>query len=142
VNACARVVGPDGLSLGAAPGFAAAHVQIVGRNDVVFVLEGPTRADGLWWWKVATRNNVQGWGNNDHMLPFTGDCFGLNAAGTPIPTIVSSGASGAGAVTPTLAAQSQLPDTGASSAPIIFAGALALIILFVGLIRRRTQGTI
>jgi hypothetical protein len=50
--------------LGDAPGFSANYVQTVGRDDIVLVMAGPERADGLWWWRVATRTGVVGWGSN------------------------------------------------------------------------------
>ncbi len=128
VSACAQVVGPQGISLGDAPGFAANHVQIAGRDDVVFVTEGPQRADGLWWWKVTTGGNVTGWGINDHLTPFSGECFGLAGGGPAIP----AAATAAGR-------QSQLPATGAGDVASIFAGALAVLLLVAGLMRRRGQ---
>jgi LPXTG-motif cell wall-anchored protein len=141
VNACSRVVGPDGLSLGDAPGIRANHVQIVGRDDVVFVTAGPERADGLWWWRVTTNTGVVGWGNNDHMLPFSGECFGLIAASataaqaaTVLPAI---GSGAAAAVTP--GGQAQLPSTGIPSGGLVAAGALVGVLLVAGLVRRRSQ---
>jgi LPXTG-motif cell wall-anchored protein len=126
------------LSLGDGPGFSADHVQIVGVDDIVFVTEGPQRADGLWWWKVTTRVGVAGWGINDHLLPFSGECFG--GAGSSAPPIAASPTllSAAG----TSPGQSQLPATGAGSDGLIFAGVLVFVLLVVGLARRRSQGTI
>ncbi|HEY4689844.1 MAG TPA: LPXTG cell wall anchor domain-containing protein [Anaerolineae bacterium] len=147
-NACARVVGAQGLVLGDAPGFSANHVQIVGRDDIVFVTEGPQRADGLWWWKVTTRESVIGWGINDQILPFGGECFGLTGGLTPSPqptplTAVSSGAvSGVGATATLSGTQSQLPSTGSNNNGLYVAGALAVVLLVAGLVRRRSQGTV
>jgi len=128
VSACAQVVGPQGISLGDAPGFAANHVQVVGRDDVIFVTEGPQRADGLWWWKVTTRGNVMGWGINDHLTPFSGECFGLAGSAPAIATAATAAGR-----------QSQLPATGAGDVALIFAGALAVLLLVAGLLRRRGQ---
>jgi LPXTG-motif cell wall-anchored protein len=128
VGACAQTIGPQGVSLGDAPGFAANHVQIVGRDDVVFVAEGPQRADGLWWWKVTTRDGVAGWGINDHLAPFGGECFGLAGGGPAIATAVTVAGH-----------QAQLPATGAGDAALIFAGALVVLLLVAGLMRRRGQ---
>jgi len=136
IDACARVVGPQGLSLGDAPGFSANHVQIVGRDDVVFVTDGPQRADGLWWWKVTTREGVVGWGINDHLLPYGGECFGIAAAATTIstsPTPLPASVAGS---------QAQLPATGAGNDGLIFAGLLVVVLLVAGLVRRRSQGTV
>jgi LPXTG-motif cell wall-anchored protein len=82
---------------------------------------------------------VAGWGIDDHLAPFTGECFGTVATGTPVAPL---SAAAAAAVTP-LAGESQLPATGTGDAwPIVGAGALALILLAAGLLRRRNQGTI
>ena len=143
VNACARVVRPQGLSLGDGPGFGFHHVQIVGADDVVFVTDGPQRGDGWWWWKVTTRDGVVGWGINDHLAPLRGECFGLLGSGaatllappTPLPAaaiVVAATASG----------QGQLPATGSYDGGLIVAGALVVVVLVVGLIRRRSQGPI
>jgi LPXTG-motif cell wall-anchored protein len=136
VNACARVVGAEGLILGDAPGFSANHVQIVGRGDVVLVTAGPERADGVWWWRVATRTGVVGWGSNDQMLPQAGACFELTVA-TASPT--SSPTAKAG-ITATPGDQTgSLPSTGTNTAGLATAGILILVLVVVGLIRRRTQ---
>ena len=147
VNACARVVGAQGLILGSAPGFAAGHVQTVGRDDVVFVIAGPQRSDGLWWWQVNTRGGVIGWGINDQILPYAGECFGLVAAPPPsvLPAVtpVSSGAAApSGGATATTVAQSQLPNTGSDNSGLLFAGALTIVLLLAGLIRRRSQSAV
>lgn len=135
VNACARVVGAQGLILGDAPGFGANHVQIVGRGDVVLVTAGPERADGVWWWRVATRTGVVGWGSNDQLLPQAGACFELataTALATPPPTAMAG-------ITATPGGQAgSLPSTG-TSAGLVTAGILILILVVVGVIRRRTQ---
>lgn len=143
-NACARVVGAQGLILGDAPGFGANHVQIVGRDDVVFVTQGPQRADGLWWWKVTTRDNAVGWGINDQILPYAGECFGVTGeagATASAPTPLPAQAAGATA-TAAPSDQSQLPATGANSSGLILAGLLVIVLLVVGLVRRGSQGTV
>lgn len=145
VNQCARVAHPDGLNLGAAPGFAAAHIRMVGQDDIVFVKEGPARADSIWWWKVAARDGMQGWGDNDRMRPYAGACFGLSVS-TATPEGSRAAARPAsslnGSPTPTPVGQSELPATGMDGAALIFAGALAVVVLIAGLVRRRTQGTV
>jgi len=132
-NNCARVVRREGLNLGQGPGFDFGHVQIVGANDIVFVLEGPQRGDGLWWWKVVTRDGVAGWGINDHLLPETGACFGVTAVGAALagtPTHTATRASQAVA---------QLPATGLGDTWLWFAAALVAVLLVAGFIRRRNQ---
>lgn len=139
VNACSRVVRPDGLNLGDAPGFSSSHIQIVGLGEVVFVIDGPQRVDGLWWWRMRLRSGVVGWGIDDHLAPFTGECFGTAITETPAAPL---SAAAAVAVTP-LAGKSELPATGSGDAwPIVIAGVLAFTLLVAGLIRRRNQGTI
>jgi len=136
VNACARVVGAQGLILGDAPGFNANHVQTVGRDDVVLVTAGPERADGLWWWRVATRTGVVGWGSNDQLLPQAGACFGLTTA-TALPTPSPTAKAG---ITATPGGQAgSLPSTGTNAAGLATAGILILVLVVVGVIRRRTQ---
>jgi len=148
VNHCARVVRPDGLNLGQGPGLAFGHVQIVGLNGIVLVTDGPQRGDDLWWWKVITREGVAGWGINDHLSPYSGECFGsaatAPAAGaSPAPASPTALPAKVAAVSTTApGSQEQLPATGAGDGGLLFAGALATILLIVGLIRRRTQGTI
>ena len=136
VNACARVVGAQGLILGDAPGFGANHVQIVGRDDVVLVTAGPERADGLWWWRVTTQSGVVGWGINDQLLPYAGACFAPPTA-TAMPT--PSPAAGVGATATPVSQSGSLPSTGGNSSGLVYAGILIVILVVVGLIRRRSQ---
>ena len=146
VNRCARVVGPDGLNLGQGAGFGFGHVQIVGVNDVVFVTEGPQRGDGVWWWKVIARDGVTGWGINDHLMPHAGECFGGVAApavgAPPAVAAVTALPERAAAVSTTVSSsQEQLPATGGRDDGLLFAGALVMVVLVAGLIRRWTQRT-
>jgi LPXTG-motif cell wall-anchored protein len=135
VNGCARVIHPQGINLGQAPGFSAAHVQIVGQDDIVFVTQGPERADGLWWWKVTTRAGVVGWGIDDRLAPYTGVCAGS----APSPASASVAAASA---TPS-GSQGKLPATGGGDGGwLIAGGGLVAVLLIAGLIRRRTQRTI
>lgn len=146
VNAYARVVRPEGLNLGQGPGFDFGHVQIVGLNDIVFVLEGPQRGDGLWWWKLRTRDGVEGWGINDHIMPCSAEC--LAAAGISLTPAATFGAatplasSGSLAATATRAASGaqQLPATGIGDNWPWFAVALVAVLLGAGFIRRRSRG--
>ncbi len=145
VNRCARVVGPDGLSLNQGPGLTYGHVQTVGRNDIVLVTDGPQRSDGLWWWKVVTREGVMGWGINDHLSPYSGECFGdvtvaTASAPSAAPLLTVAPGNGVEVVATAPGSQDQLPATGARDEGLLFGGALiTAILLVVGLIRRRTQ---
>ena len=129
-------MGARGVSLGDAAGFGANHVQIVGRDDVVFVTAGPERADGVWWWKVTTQAGVVGWGINDDLLPHSGACFGLTAA-TFSPT--PSPAARAAAMATPGGKSGSLPSTGANTGGLVTAGVLIVILAVAGLIRRRNE---
>jgi LPXTG-motif cell wall-anchored protein len=131
------VVGPQGINLGQGPGFNFGHVQIVGRGDIVFVLEGPERGDDLWWWKVVTRDGVQGWGINDHLAPYSGACFAEATQVSAAPTVLSGQVAGtSGSTTQT---SGELPATGTNAGGVIAAGVLAIVLVVVGLLRRRNQ---
>lgn len=140
LNRCAQVVGPQGINLGQGPGFNFGHIQIVGRDDIVYVLEGPERGDDLWWWKVRTRDGVEGWGINDHLLPYSGACFVETTQVVIGPTVLPAQLGGASGST----AQSsggELPATGTNAGGVIAAGVLAVVLVVVGLLRRRNQNS-
>lgn len=134
VGNCVQSVGAEGVILGSGPGFDFGHVQIVNRDKIVFVLEGPERADGFWWWRVQTSDGVEGWGINDQMFPYNGACF-ASATATTVPATVFGAARG------TSGRVSELPSTGTNATGLIFAGALASVLVIVGLLRRRNQGS-
>jgi LysM repeat protein len=82
----AVVVKPNGLNLGDAPGFDASHLQIVGKGSRLCVIDGPVRADTLWWWKFRTEAGVEGWGVSDDVERRASDELCLAPAGTPTAT--------------------------------------------------------
>ena len=145
-SACAQVRGAQGLILGDAPGFSAHHVMSAGNDDIVFVTDGPQRADGYWWWKVITRDSRTGWGINDQIIPYTGECFAMAAGLMTTPgvqgTPIAGAAAGSSPAQSTAAASaSQLPSTGSGPGALLVGGALAVLLLAAGLIRRRRHGT-
>lgn len=138
VDNCARVVWPQGLSLNQGPGVGFGHVRLVPLDDIVFIIGGPERADGLWWWKARTRDGVEGWGINDHMKPHKGECFGLAAAVTGTPIVIGVTAQPGQLIqTAQPASGQELPATGVSGGWLAFGGALVVVLFVAGLIRRR-----
>lgn len=118
------VVKPEGIPLGAAPGFDAAHVQMALAGDQLCVIGGPVYVDTLWWWQFRTVQGREGWGISDGVALTSSQC-----------------AVGAAGRTPTPAARrtSALPDTGADFI-LLWAGVASVcLLLLVGLVRRRSM---
>ena len=61
LDAPARVVARQGLNVRETPG---THAKLVGRfapGTLVTVREGPTAADGYRWWRVESKQGLNGW---------------------------------------------------------------------------------
>ncbi len=88
VNGCVKSVGRDGVSLSTEPGFYKPHVQIAPRGAILQVLQGPERADTIWWWRLRTATGVEGWGNQDNITPDPGPCnFGAPTSFEQLPPV-------------------------------------------------------
>ncbi len=120
----AIVVRPE-LSLSSAPGFAAPHLQTLSQGSRVCVLEGPVRADELWWWKFRADEGTEGWGVGDNVEKTNEKC----AAGGAAPAVQPGAKRATGA----------LPNTGARVAYLAGAGLVGIgLLILVGVIRRRS----
>jgi LPXTG-motif cell wall-anchored protein len=128
------------VSLNQGPGLDTGHVRQIALNDILFVIDGPQRADDLWWWRLRTREGVEGWGLNDHLSPFSGECFG-SAAPAPVAgaSTVLPGQSGTPATRAAASQGQELPATGSNPSWLFFAGVLVLVLVVAGLVRRRAQ---
>ncbi len=119
-NGCVKSIGKDGVSLSTDPGFYKSHVQIVPVGDILFVVQGPARADNIQWWLLRTANGVEGWGNQDNVTPDPGPCVTAKATG--------------------ILAGKALPQTGSGVEGWFFlAFALAAVVIVVGIARRGLQ---
>ncbi len=108
VNGCVKSVGRDGVSLSTEPGFYKPHVQIAPRGAILQVLQGPERADAIWWWRLRTETGVEGWGNQDDITPDPGPCnFGAPTSVEQLPPVTAYGQ------LPPVSAYSQLPPVSA-----------------------------
>jgi hypothetical protein len=63
VNVLAKVTPPEGAKLKVRdkPSLAGAVLGELDQGAQVVILEGPTRADGLVWWRVDNRDRLAGW---------------------------------------------------------------------------------
>jgi LPXTG-motif cell wall-anchored protein len=126
INGCVRVADKNGLSLSTEPGFYQPHVQVVPHNEVLLVIDGPQRADQIWWWRLRTTQGVEGWGNQDLITPDVGPCapVGLSQIAAT-PQIISTG--------------QQLPKTGSGFEGWFLGGLLAAVLVLAGMLRRKFQ---
>jgi hypothetical protein len=119
-NGCVKSIGKDGVSLSTEPGFYKPHVQIAPVGDILWVVQGPVRADNIQWWLLRTATGIEGWGNQDNITPDPGPCVAGKAAGT--------------------LADKTLPQTGRGvEGQFFLALALAAVVIAVGIVRRRLQ---
>ncbi len=132
VNGCVQSVGKDGVSLSTDPGFFQPHVQIALRGDILFVVQGPVRADSIWWWRLRTNTGVEGWGNQDDITPDPGPCN----FGATVPPGATLGAPVQPGPTPGAAA---LPTTGSGMEWVFLALLLAAVLITADTWRRRLQ---
>lgn len=132
VNGCVKSVGKDGVSLSTDPGFFQPHVQIAPRGDILFVVQGPVRADSIWWWRLRTNTGVEGWGNQDNITPDPGPCnFGATVPPGATPGVVVQPGPTPGA--------SALPTTGSGMEWVFLAMLLAAVLITAATWRRRLQ---
>ncbi len=63
MNVLAKVTPPEGAKLKVRdkPSVAGAVLGKLDQGAQVVILEGPTRADGLVWWRVDNRERLAGW---------------------------------------------------------------------------------
>lgn len=128
VNGCVKSIGKDGVSLGTEPGFYQPHVQIAPRGDILLVVAGPVHADKVWWWRLRTNTGTEGWGDQDFITPDPGPCaFGGVAIASALPA------------SPQPAQASALPQTGSGTVWWPLAILLTVVVIIVGVIRRRLQ---
>jgi len=64
-----KVVRPAGLDVRKAPGFETEFIVTLAAGKILYVLDGPTRADSLAWIKV-TDGVTTGWGVQDQVVAF------------------------------------------------------------------------
>jgi hypothetical protein len=65
----ARIVRPDGLDVFQGAGFDQEFVTALGSGKLVYVLQGPVRANALSWIRI-TDGAVVGWGIQDHVVAY------------------------------------------------------------------------
>lgn len=119
-NGCVKSVGKDGVSLSTEPGFYKPHVQIAPVGDILFVVQGPVRADNIQWWLLRTAHGIEGWGNQDNITPDPGPCVAASATATLLDKV--------------------LPQTGSEVGWRFFlAFVLTAVVIAVGIARRRLQ---
>ncbi len=63
--------GPQGLSFRDAPGLQTQRLRYLPDSTVMRVVDGPSEADGLTWWKLQNLNdpNDVGWSAGDYLVP-------------------------------------------------------------------------
>ena len=64
-----KVVRPAGLDVRNAPGFETEFIVTLAAGKILYVLDGPTRADSLSWIKISD-GVTTGWGVQDQVAPF------------------------------------------------------------------------
>jgi len=62
-------VRPAGLDVLKEPGFDKEFVTTLAVDKIIYVLDGPTSVNSLWWIKV-TDGTTTGWGVQDHVVAF------------------------------------------------------------------------
>ena len=123
VSGCVKSIGKDGVSLSTEPGFYKPHVQIAPVGDILFVVQGPVRADNIQWWLLRTANGVEGWGSQDNITPNPGPCVPVKATSALV--------------------NKALPQTGSGAEGWFFlAFALAAVVIVVGIARRGLQAQV
>jgi len=62
--------GPQGLSFRREPGLQAERLKYLPEGVVLRVVDGPRDVDGLKWWKLQDRNNLNdiGWAAGDYLV--------------------------------------------------------------------------
>ena len=122
-SGCVKSIGKDGVSLSTEPGFYKPHVQVVAVGDLLFVVQGPVRADNIQWWLLRTASGTEGWGNQDNITPNPGPCVPVKATSTLL--------------------NNALPQTGSGvEGWFLLAFALAAVVIVVGIARRGLQAQV